>query len=325
MYIAWVPESDSIEIASLDPNLGPVFYILNQNENNNMGVVRDSGLCLRCHDSLTLSGGGVPRFIIGSGYTNFTGSLVSHEGWILTKQETPLRFRWGGWYVTGNHGEQVHLGNIVVKKPEDLQDLESLRIGNLDNIAGFINSENYLTTFSDIDALMVMEHQLQIQNLITRVNYDVRKSLYENAIKNGVSNSTIPDIDQANINNIIEPLVLAMLMVDEAEINTPINGNSGFREKFEARGPYDSKNRSLRNLDLNSRLFRYPLSYLIYSKAFDALPEMARKYVYQRLDAILSGRDNSESFSHLNEKDRNAIKEILIETKLDFVKMTDMV
>ena len=324
-YIAWVPESDSIEIASLDPNLGPVFYILNQNENNNMGVVRDSGLCLRCHDSLTLSGGGVPRFIIGSGYTNFTGSLVSHEGWILTKQETPLRFRWGGWYVTGNHGEQVHLGNIVVKKPEDLQDLESLRIGNLDNIAGFINPENYLTTFSDIDALMVMEHQLQIQNLITRVNYDVRKSLYENAIKNGVSNSTIPDIDQANINNIIEPLVLAMLMVDEAEINTPINGNSGFREKFEARGPYDSKNRSLRNLDLNSRLFRYPLSYLIYSKAFDALPEMARKYVYQRLDAILSGRDNSESFSHLNEKDRNAIKEILIETKLDFVKMTDPV
>jgi hypothetical protein len=322
-YIAWVPESDAIEIATMDPDLGPVFYVLHQTQDNNPGPIRHNGLCLRCHDSLTMSGGGVPRFIVGSGYTSFTGALVSHEGWILTKQETPLRFRWGGWYVTGEHGNQVHLGNIVVGKPEELQDLESIRKGNLENIASFINPENYLTNYSDIDALMVMEHQIQIQNLITRVNYDVRKALFENAMKNGATKAGITDTELDTINAIIEPLIMAMLMVDEAEITAPIMGNSGFRAKFENRGKLDSKGRSLRMLDLNTRMFHYPLSYLIYSRAFDALPDIARGYVYERLNQVLSGEDDSELFSHLDEKDRKAIKEILSETKPEFLKMTD--
>jgi hypothetical protein len=317
-YVAWVPGSDSLEIASMDPNLGPVFYLLKRDQPDNTGLVRHAGQCLRCHDSYTLSGGGVPRFILGSGYTYFTGSLVSHEGWILTDQETPLKFRWGGWYVTGVHGDQVHLGNIVVKQAEELQDLESIRNGNLMNIADYINPDNYLTDYSDIDALMVMEHQVHIQNLMTRVNYDVRKKLFEIASRNGPDNSDMSETDLSRIHAIIDPLISAMFMTNEGDINDTIEGNAGFREKFEARGPFDSQGRSLRELDLETRLFKYPLSYLIYSPAFDGLPELAREYVYQSIGRILSGQGVNQEYSHLSREDRIAIEEILLETHREF-------
>jgi len=62
-------------------------------------------------------------------------------------------------------------------------------------------------------------------------------------------------------------------------------------------------------------MFRYPCSYLIYSDAFDNLPELARNRIYQRLWEVLTDRDKSPAFAHLSPKDRKAIFEILIETK----------
>lgn len=313
-YIAWVPGTKVIEIATMDPNLGPVFYLFDP---DSIGIERHGGQCLRCHDSLTLSGGGVPRFILGSGYTYFNGNLVSHEGWILTDQETPIKFRWGGWYVTGQHGKQVHLGNIVVSKAEELQDLEQARIGNINRLDDLFKTESYLTPNSDIDALMVLEHQVQIQNMITRVNYDVRNLLVRE-FTSAMNESGISQEIKTRITEITEPLVEAMFMVGEAEITDSMKGNTEYRNNFEARGPVDSKGRSLRQLDLKSRLFRYPLSYLVYSREFNALPELAKEIIYKRFSAILNGNDNSGSFSHLDENDRLAIFEILKETHPDF-------
>jgi hypothetical protein len=313
-YVAWVPGTNVIEIATMDPNLGPVFYTFDP---DSIGIERQSGQCLRCHDSLTLSGGGVPRFILGSGYTYFSGSLVSHEGWILTDQETPIKFRWGGWYVTGQHGKQVHLGNIVVSKAEELQDLEQARIGNINRLEDFFKTELYLTPNSDIDALMVLEHQVQIQNMITRVNYDVR-NLIVREFASVMNESGISQETNTRIAEIIEPLVKAMFMVGEAEITDNMNGNTGYRNNFEARGPVDSKGRSLRQLDLESRLFRYPMSYLVYSSEFNALPSLAKDMIFERFNTILNGNDSSGSYIHLNDSDRIAIYEILTETHPDF-------
>lgn len=313
-YVAWVPGTKVIEIATMDPNLGPVFYLFDP---DSIGIERHAGQCLRCHDSLTLSGGGVPRFILGSGYTYFNGSLVSHEGWILTDQDTPIKFRWGGWYVTGQHGKQVHLGNIVVSKAEELQDLEQARIGNINRLDDFFKTELYLTPNSDIDALMVLEHQVHIQNMITRVNYDVRNLLVRE-FTSVMNESEISQETKTRITEITEPLVEAMFMVGEAEITDSMNGNTAYRNNFEVRGPVDSKGRSLRQLDLESRLFRYPLSYLVYSSEFKALPGLAKEMIYNRFSAILNGNDNSDSFSHIDENDKLAIYEILAETHPDF-------
>jgi hypothetical protein len=98
----------------------------------------------------------------------------------------------------------------------------------------------------------------------------------------------------------------------------PIKGNTDFAADFSRQGPRDSQGRSLRDLDLNQRLLRYPLSYLIYSKAFDELAKPVKDYVYGRLRNILTGQDQSRDFAHLSPSDRRAILEILTDTKPDF-------
>jgi hypothetical protein len=307
-YLAWIPGTANIEIAAMDPALGPTFYTLDQTQQESPDFVRHAGGCLSCHDSLTLTGGGVPRFLLGSGYINESGNLVSHEGWIVTNQTTPLKFRWGGWYVTGNHGGQVHLGNVVIKNPEQLQYLDDIRLGNLANLDGIMPAGKYPVNYSDIVALMVIEHQVHIQNLITRVNYDIR------TLQSNRENGLLSEADLTVINNSIESLLGAMFMANEAVLTDKISGSTNFAEQFESKGPFDSQGRSLRQLDLENRLFRYPFSYLIYSEAFAGLPEIAHEKIRLRIQQVLSHDNTSANYEHLSASDRTAILEILNDT-----------
>ena len=219
------------------------------------------GRCLSCHDSYSLTGGGVPRFIVGSGYTGTTGMLVSHEGWILISDRTPLKSRWGGWYVTGRHGSQVHLGNMVIKSLDDFDRLEELRVGNVDTLDALVDVTPYLTNTSDIVALLVLQHQTDVQNLITRLSYDARSA---------------EERREEPLEATVERLLRMMLFVDAVEYTEPISGNERFVEQFARRAVRDAQGRSLRDFDLTRRLFRHPLSYVIYSPAFDALPSDAK-------------------------------------------------
>ena len=320
-YVAMVPGSGVLEIASMDPHLGPVFYTLEQKEQSKPRFEQQTDQCLRCHDSYSMTGGGVPRFILGSGYTGANGNLVSHEGWILTDTSTPLESRWGGWYVTGKHGKQVHLGNIAVNDPADLFQMESLRIGNITSLETLLNTDPYLAKTSDIVALMVIEHQVEVQNLITRVNYDIRSALDANPellAESGQDINKIPDAVARLINDISAPLVGALLMVDEEPLTDTLEGAAAYAEWFTGLGPFDNQGRSLREFDLKTRLFRYPLSYLIYSPAFDNLPDLVKQHIYQRLAMILGNKDKDE-FTHLTTADRTAILAILNETKPEFM------
>jgi hypothetical protein len=107
----------------------------------------------------------------------------------------------------------------------------------------------------------------------------------------------------------------ALLFVDEARLPQGVSGSSEFAAAFRARGPADSKGRTLREFDLRSRLMRYPCSFLIYSEAFDALPPLMRDAVYRRLWSVLSGEEKSARYARLTSADRAAIVAILRETK----------
>ncbi len=101
----------------------------------------------------------------------------------------------------------------------------------------------------------------------------------------------------AALGNVINELVDYMLFLDEAPLKCKVAGTSGFAAGFAARGPVDSRGRSLRQLDLERRLMRYPCSYMIYSDAFEGLPAEAKAAIYRRMWLILSGemkdaRDN---------------------------------
>ncbi|MDA0329628.1 MAG: hypothetical protein O2958_11535 [Gemmatimonadetes bacterium] len=309
VYVAYVQGSEVLELSAIDPVLGGVFYSLEQRPDAPASIAEESDLCLGCHDSFGLSGGGVPRHLVGSMLPDENGMSVTHEGWSLTDDRTPLRRRWGGWYVTGTHGTQEHRGNVIVRSPADVPTLDFGASGNRVELEGLVDVAPYPTPHSDIVALMVLEHQVHVQNLITRMNYDVRSALHAERLTDEV-------VAKGG-----EPLVEAMLFRDEAAVRDAIAGTSSFTEDFEARGPRDDQGRSLRDLDLTTRLFRYPLSYLIYSESFAALPDVARRYVYRRLYEVLTDSTPGPAYAHLTDTDRRAILGILLDTDPAFANL----
>jgi hypothetical protein len=311
-YVAWTQGSEVLEVAAMDDALGQVFYTLPNRALNPVRFARETNRCLSCHDTYELSGGGVPRFLLMSSYVDTRGEQLTHEGSIITTDQTPLESRWGGWYVTGRHGSQVHLGNIQIHRVEELTHLEDVRRGNIDVLDGLFDTHPYLTDKSDIVALLVLQHQVTVQNLLTRASFEVRTAL---AAKDGAGART-----EEALQKFVEPLLDAMLFVDAADL-AKISGSSGFDQWFEAQGPKDAHGRSLRDLDLTTRLFKYPFSYLVYSPAFEALPEPARQYLYAHLAAILRGRDPSPKYAGLSAADRKAVLEILSATKPDFARL----
>ena len=333
VYVAWV-QNGPLELGSLDPNLGPVFYLLEQPAAGSAAapapkLERELTRCLSCHDSYSLSGGGVPRFIVGSGYTGPSGDLVSHEGWILVGDDTPLENRWGGWYVTGHSGDMVHLGNVLIRDRHDFDRLDELRRGNVDTLDALFDTKPYLTNKSDIVALLILEHQVNAHNAITRANFDVRTAIDKErgAAKANDGYELRPDelsaATRKTIEDAVEPLVDTLLFADEAPLTAPVSGEPRFVAQFMSRALKDSRGRSLRDLDMRTRMFRYPLSYVVYSPAFDALPRAAREAVYRRVAAILRGTLKDNSVARLAPDERVAILEILATTKPEVAALRD--
>ena len=123
------------------------------------------------------------------------------------------------------------------------------------------------------------------------------------------------DSSKRRIESAADELVQALLFCEESPLIAPIAGTSGFAQRFSQLGPKDTKGRSLRDLDLQTRLFKYPCSYLIYSESFDSLPTEVLHIVWQKLGSALSMENNSKSYAHLSAEDRIAIREILRTTK----------
>jgi hypothetical protein len=160
-----------------------------------------------------------------------------------------------------------------------------------------------------------------MQNLITRVNYEARLAIESQEGWNKLNLSMklpVEEMSESNrrrINNAAEALVSYMLFTDEAPLTDAVKGTSGFAAEFSKQGPRDRRGRSLRQLKLTGRMFQYPCSYMIYSEAFDKLPDQVRERVYQRLWEVLRGQDHSREFEKLSSADREAILEILLDTK----------
>jgi hypothetical protein len=156
-------------------------------------------------------------------------------------------------------------------------------------------------------ALLTLEHQTRMTNLIIRIGWDTRIAMVEGKLQES----------QAKLDAAIEDMVGYMLFVIEARFSDSIKGVSTFTKTFPERGPRDKQGRSLRDFDLQKRLFKYPLSYMVYTKAFDSMPDWARGRVYQRLYDVLTGKDSSAKFARLSPDDRRNVLEILRDTKPD--------
>jgi hypothetical protein len=272
--------------------------------------------CLQCH----ASGGtlGVPGLVVRSVYVERSGMPLFNAGGFVTDHRSPLSQRWGGWYVTGTHGTQRHMGNIFAEDRDHPDELDREKGANVTDLKGRIDTGNYLAPSSDIVALMVLEHQTRMTNLITRVGWEVRMALSDQTALNQALKEPedyVGDSARRRIDNAAEALLKYMLFSDEALLEAPVRGTSSFAREFEARGPRDQLGRSLREFDLKRRMFRYPCSFLIYSQAFDALPPIVRDRIYRRLWEVLTAVDKTPLSSRLTEQDRKAVYEILLDTK----------
>jgi len=324
-YVGWVQEGPIMEIATVDPKLGAVFYTLRQEQAARPVFERQGRTCLQCHDSSSTTGG-VPGLIMRSVFPDRYGYVVpSDQG--VTTDRTPLADRWGGWYVTGNLGNQPHMGNIaaplvgheIANPAAYLTKLRAEPSRPVADLSERFDSAPYLTPHSDAVALMVLAHQASIHNLITAATYEARRAEYDDQMAGSARvDGAVSEGARVRIETAGERLVRAMLFVKEAPLAQPVSGTSEFAAEFARRGTRDQKGRSLRDLDLTRRLFRYPLSYLIYSESFDAMPAPVRTYVYRRLREVLSGQDDRTEFAHLSPADRDAVREILEETKPEF-------
>ncbi len=317
VYVGWCQQGDFVELASTDARQGAIFYTLKQNSGRPPEFVRDRGQCLVCHASSRTQN--VPGYLVRSVYPDRGGQPVPGSGTFTTSMTSPFAERWGGWYVTGQHGQMLHLGNR--QYADSKQPIDERTSQNLETLDGIVSTQPYLSDHSDLVALMVLEHQTQMHNAITAASFETREALHQSYEMNevlGREKDLVSDSARRRIETVAERLVSHLLMCDEFRLESPVSGTSGFAREFQERGIRDSRNHSLRDLDLQTRLFRYPCSYLVYSPSFDALPDPVRTRTIERVAEILLGHDDSDRFSHLTAEMRQGILEILVETKTEF-------
>ena len=297
-------EAGVIELAAFDPRRGAIFYTLDTTRANRPRFARPNG-CLRCHQGAATLG--VPGPYVGSVSTSATGRPDFRLGTVVTDHRTPFEERWGGWYVTGTHGTMRHRANALARSPASPARLVEAANQNLTTLVRFIDPGNYLAPTSDLIALMTLEHQTHVINLFTRVGWESRIAEHD---------GLLTETEAAAHRRGVEQIVRYMLFADEAPLTDSVQGVSTFTETFPARGPRDARGRSLRDFELRRRLFRYPLSFMVYSESFDSLPDPVRGSLYERLFEVLTGDAATDRFDRLSAADRGAILGIVRETKV---------
>ena len=288
VVVGFIPGAPVIEVASHDPKQGVIFQTLKQDPAERRFVRPDR--CLTCH--LSANSLGVPGILVRSMFTEASGRTRPQLGSSIVDHRTPLAQRWGGWYVTGTHGPARHMGNAMVTHTMERGD-EAIgdHTLNRSTLSERVTTSAFPVPASDIVALMVFDHQGHAMNLLTRLNWETRVAHADGSA----------DFSAGELRDLVNDLVDYFLFADEAVLPAPIQGVSRFSEVFSAIGPRDRRGRSLRDLDLQTRLFKHRCSYMIYSPAFEALPRDARSAVLARMRAVLESRGDLEVIEILDE------------------------
>ena len=313
VYVGYCQYGDVLEFAATDAKQGATFYTLSQDEDAAPRFIRDKGGCLSCHASTRTQN--VPGYLVRSVFADSDGRPKLGSGSFTTDQTSEFKDRWGGWYVTGSHGKMRHMGNTICQGDETTFDRD---LGaNDQDLSDNFRTDTYLTPHSDIVALMVLEHQTQMHNAIAAANYETRSAIHQSNQMNELldrPDGVVSDSAKRRIASSADRVVRFLLFCDEFQRTDRVQGTTTFAEDFAARGRKDSRGRSLREFDLEKRLFKYPCSYLIHSRAFAGLPDPVRSEVLSRLTDILEGREESSDFDHLTPEMRRDILSILRDT-----------
>jgi hypothetical protein len=309
VVVGYIPGAPVIEIAAHDPQQGVIFYTVDQSAAAPVFTRRTS--CLTCHVAAgTLT---VPGMIVRSHTVGEGGNVMRQFGVNSVDHRTPHPDRWGGWFVTAiggpaRYAQRAHAGNITTSA------------GGVTSNQAFIDwldsepeAHGYPSASSDIVALMAFDHEMHAINLLTRLNWEWRVAASDRGL-------TAPDRE---LDPLIDELADYLLFVGEAPPSVPLTPRPGFAAHLESKVPKDARGRSFGQLDLVTRLLRYPCSYLVYSEAFDGLAPPVKQALYRRIIGRLS--DEGPRAVSASAGDRRAVLEILRDTKPDFPRLSDHV
>ncbi len=310
VYVGFVPNSSVLELTAVDPLEGLVFYTL-QDGPDGPRILREVDKCLQCH--APASNAKLPANLLRSVHTQDDGLPLLRAGSRMVTHSTDYAERWGGWYVTGQTGDMAHLGNRRLGETERLQPEPTRH----DTLAGLCEVSPYPVPTSDIVALLVLEHQAHMHTVLCWAGYEARRALhYKDALNRDLElpPGTPVRSTRLRLEGAARKVVDALLLVGEPPLPKAVGEGSAFVPPFLATARRDKSGRSLRDLDLKQRLFRYPLSYLIHSDVFAALPEPLLEPIWLRLWLVLNGVLDGPDTPQVGEQDRKAILEILAET-----------
>jgi hypothetical protein len=276
VIVGYIPGAPLLEMAAHDPRQGVIFQTIEQSAIEPRFARPDR--CLSCHRSENSLE--VPGILVRSNFTAPDGRAMPQLGSYIIDHRSPFEQRWGGWYVTGSIGAR-HMGNAFVIDPSKPEAAIGEGTINRTTLDGRVDAAAYPVSSSDIVALMVFDHQGRAMNLLTRLGWETRLAAAEGE----------PDFSRGVLAEAMQATVDYLLFVDEARLPAPAAGVSPFVRVFAEAGRRDRAGRSLRDLDLQTRLFKYRCSYMIDSPAFDALPGAARREVFARLRRAITDRD----------------------------------
>lgn len=315
-YVGWVP-GGLVEITTIDPRLGPVFYAfdLPALHRGPPRIARDAE-CLSCHGGTFVRD--VPGVFVRSVFPSATGEPLLRFGTLIVDDQTPFADRWGGWYVTGYRGATAHRGNALAAEAAD-QLVFAPAAQRPGELSAFFDTADYLAPTSDVVALLVLEHQTAMQNVITRASFAARKMIeYQRSLQKHFKE---PETDEPTYDSVksvfagaVQDVVDRLLFRHEAVLPEGVEGSAAFRQVLAEGAIRTGDGRSLKDLSLRGRIFAHRCSYLIYSDMFAALPEPLKARIFSRLKSALESRDPKDRYAYLPAGEKQLILGILAET-----------
>lgn len=313
-YVGWVP-GGAMEITVFDPVLGATFYVLDAQQPETEPLIARNHECLLCHAHHDHT----PSLRARSVFPDANGEPLSGSGSSNIEPGTPLEERWGGWYVTGRTAGLRHRGNVTGKATEDFTADNGLRGEVRPTLPPGPEGGRYPRATSDIVALLMHDHQVHVHNVLCTANQEARIALFRwpamRELLQLPADSPPAGSCLVVLNSQAEKILEALLCKGEAAYPAEgVQGDGAFERAYAASRRADGQGRSLRDLDLRTRLLKYRCSPLIYARTFEAMPKELRVVVLRRLSAGLLAANPPPEFAHLPVDERRAIHEILTAT-----------
>ena len=319
IYLGWMP-GGRIEIASVDPDLGMIFYFQRELDKSNGPLFTREKRCLGCH------AGSATNFLPGllgrSVFPDQNGrSVKGVNSFRRVSHKVDFRDRWGGWYVTGHqHGSLGHMANAIAERGNGGIKFDREAGGRIKfDLTEFFPGEAHLHGGSDLLAMLAHDHQISAHYYINQAQYKVRQALHDNQMDLNSGREALADLKSSSrveAMDGIHYLLRYLTFAEEAPMGgQQTAGGEEYLKAFQANRRETADGRSLKDLDMKDRLLKHRVSWMIYSKAFDGMPLAARQEVYHQLHQILNAPTAPEGFEHLEAAEKKALAEILRETK----------